>query len=233
MSTLNGGPGNIVTNGLVLYLDAANSRSYVSGSTVWRDLTTNFISGSLINGPKYSTVNGGSMVFDGIDDHINISTVVQLSAFTVSAWFNPKALPAGSSYPSVVTNIFNNNNVNYVIGWSFRSVNTFFVGYLNSGVGANWRTIDNISFTLGTPMNVTATFSSNLLTAYKNGSFVDSLVTPDSTSANNSSGIYIGRRWDTANYFNGDISLVQFYNRALSAAEILQNYNSTKARFGL
>jgi hypothetical protein len=67
MSTLNGGPGNIVTNGLVLYLDAANYLSYTSGSTVWRDLSSSNLSGSLINGPTFNSANGGYIACDGTE----------------------------------------------------------------------------------------------------------------------------------------------------------------------
>ena len=72
MSTLNGGPGNIVTNGLVLYLDAANYQSYISGSTTWYDLSGNNNSGSLVNGPTYSSTNAGSIVFDGTNDYVGL-----------------------------------------------------------------------------------------------------------------------------------------------------------------
>jgi hypothetical protein len=58
----------IVTDGLVLYLDAGNPYSYVSGSTNWNDLSRSMLSGSLVNGPTYNTGSLGSIVFDGVDD---------------------------------------------------------------------------------------------------------------------------------------------------------------------
>jgi hypothetical protein len=58
----------IVTDGLVLYLDAANTKSYVSGSTVWNDLSRSGYNGTLTNGPTFNISNGGSISFDGVDD---------------------------------------------------------------------------------------------------------------------------------------------------------------------
>ena len=71
MSTVQGGQGNIVTNGLVLNLDAANPRSYppAYNGTTWFDLSGNSNNGTLTNGPTYNTGSGGSIVFDGVDDY--------------------------------------------------------------------------------------------------------------------------------------------------------------------
>ena len=81
----------IVTNGLVLALDAGNTLSYVSGSTTWRDLSGNNNSGSLVNGPTFSTDGGGSIVFDGVDDYVNLqnnSTTNITNNFTFTAVFS-------------------------------------------------------------------------------------------------------------------------------------------------
>lgn len=63
---------HIVTDGLVLALDAANPTSYPGSGTTWRDLSGNNNSGSLVNGPTFNSVNGGSIVFDGSNDYVNI-----------------------------------------------------------------------------------------------------------------------------------------------------------------
>jgi hypothetical protein len=79
----------IVTDGMVLNLDAANRKSFVSGSTSWYDLSGGGNNGTLTNGPAYNSANGGSIVFDGIDD---ICSVVDTpfrfgNTFTISVWF--------------------------------------------------------------------------------------------------------------------------------------------------
>ena len=87
MGAVEGGP-NVVYDGLVLYLDAANNKSYVSGSTSWLDLTHNQNNGTLTNGPTYSSANLGSIVFDGSNDYVKLpnSSIFQLSNFTFNAW---------------------------------------------------------------------------------------------------------------------------------------------------
>ena len=83
MSTLTGGPG-LVTNGLVLYLDAANPSSYISGSLNWNDLSRSSLSGSLVNGPTFNTGSGGSIVFDGINDTVSIPYTTTLDPTEVT-----------------------------------------------------------------------------------------------------------------------------------------------------
>ena len=78
---------NTVTDGLVLYLDAANVKSYASGSTSWNDLVgTN--NGTLVNGPTFSRANGGSIVFDGTNDTTNFGNILNigLNSLTISCW---------------------------------------------------------------------------------------------------------------------------------------------------
>ena len=89
MSTQNGGP-NIITDGLVLYLDAGNTYSYTSGSTVWNDLSRSMLSGSLVNGPTFNTGSGGSIVFDGTNDYVLVNnlSITGNQSITVSAWIN-------------------------------------------------------------------------------------------------------------------------------------------------
>ncbi|MFY7884644.1 MAG: hypothetical protein ACOVOV_07360, partial [Dolichospermum sp.] len=85
------GTPTIVTNGLVLNLDAANTKSYVSGSTNWFSLGNPSLSGSLVNGPAFSSENGGSIVFDGVNDYVQIDnpSILQNQNFSISTWINP------------------------------------------------------------------------------------------------------------------------------------------------
>ena len=77
---------NIVTDGLVLYLDAANTKSYASGSTAWNDLV-GINNGTLVNGPTFNSANGGSIVFDGSNDYVSTTYNAVLTNFTFCAWF--------------------------------------------------------------------------------------------------------------------------------------------------
>jgi len=224
----------IVTDGLVLCLDAGNTKSYSGSGTVWNDLSGNGNSGTLINSPNFDNLNVGSILFDGIDDYGTTPFLGSFTSFTIDVWFTTKQFPSSNQYPAVICNIFNGSLVNYAIGWSFTNINTFFVGYYNGagGLGLNgWRMVSNISVDLNTPTNITMVYDNNLLSAYKNGVFFNSIV-PNLTP-NGVIGSYIGRRWDFANYFNGNINFISKYNRGLNNLEIQNNYNALKGRFGL
>ena len=85
--SFNNGP-TVVTNGLVLALDAGDRNSYVSGSTTWFDLT-GVNNGTLTNGPTFNTGSGGSIVFDGVDDYVNLganSSNYSRTSFTIDSW---------------------------------------------------------------------------------------------------------------------------------------------------
>jgi hypothetical protein len=88
MSTLNGGP-SIITDGLVLYLDAANTKSYISGSTTWNDVSKVGNNGTLINGPTFDSNNGGSIVFDGVNNSLSLLNEISLDeSWTLNYWQN-------------------------------------------------------------------------------------------------------------------------------------------------
>jgi hypothetical protein len=85
----------VITDGLVLYLDAANQYSYVSSSNTWRDISRAGANGTLTNGPTFSSANGGSIVFDGIDDYAtttrvpNMTTSSAEASITYEYWVQP------------------------------------------------------------------------------------------------------------------------------------------------
>ena len=86
-----------VTDGLVLYMDAANSKSYVSGSTTWNDISRSGNNGTLINGPTFNSSNGGSIVFDGTNDTTNLGNILNigLNSWTISCWFKINSYTSG------------------------------------------------------------------------------------------------------------------------------------------
>ena len=95
MATIGGS--NIVTDGLVLALDAANPRSYVSGSSTWNDLSGNNNSGSLVNGPTFSSANNGSFTFNGSTQYVDCGlSTFQPTALTLSTWVSRSSLNDGT-----------------------------------------------------------------------------------------------------------------------------------------
>jgi len=229
--------GKIVTNGLVLALNAADKNSYVSGSTVWNDLSGNDYSGSLIGGPTFNSGSGGSIVFDGTDDRVSRNTSLDTGQnFTVSAWIYPILL--GTTRRAVVANSYNYVGRN---GWDFSTggggVNNTF--YLSIGGDASFRVASANSLSLNTWQYITGvvTDGGGTITLYLNGN-----TTTTATSVITSGTIVypqpqlnVGFRdvGGTTDPYTGNIASVQVYNRALPQQEILQNYNAQKSRFNL
>ena len=234
MSTLGGGV-NIVKDGLVLYLDGSNTKSYVSGSTTWNDLTPNLNNGTLINGPTFNSGNGGSIVFDGTNELVQGSGISNITAFTISIWF--KMTGPGST--GGVTNTYYNslfgiNSGNRRILVATSTNVSITEGRILAQMGGSNYFSDATSLTVTNSWNnVVYTFSSNVATIYINGII-------QTTQSNSSvtfpdANIYLGAYNNpiTAYAMKGNISQSSIYNRSLSSSEVLQNYNATKSRFGL
>jgi hypothetical protein len=240
MSTLNGGPGNIVTNGLVLYLDAANYLSYVSGSTTWRDLSSSNLSGSLINGPTYNSGNAGSIVFDGTNDTTGLGNILNigLSSWTISCWFKI------NSYTSEIQGIMGKTSARSYVGrYTLFIENGFLNGLLQAESGGNYAISASV-----TPYNDSKWHNAVLsidrtqnMTLYMDTNNISATSVSASINVNltgSTDNLYIGSYGRSDGiaplyFFNGNISTAQIYNRALTTSEVLQNYNATKGRFGL
>jgi hypothetical protein len=215
---------NIVTNGLVLYLDAANSKSYVSGSTTWSDVSGNGRNGTLVNGPTFSSENGGSIVFDGTNDRVNLGNILDFGTndFTVELWC--KKSSAGAQYPKVISKGFYQ-----VSGWIVMT-------YVDSLIFAYGNPEQSVLYTF--PYTITNKWIHGVITRISNQVTVYGNATPgtSATVANNLTSPYnftIGANGIPGEFWGGNVSAVRVYNRALSAQEITQNYNATKTRFNL
>ena len=105
----------VVTDGLVLYLDAANPKSYVSGSTTWGDLSRGGNNGTLVNGPTFDGGNGGSIVFDGVNDYGTVPTnpLLITTEFTKSIWFNIISLPVDTN----IREVFRQSGLYFLISY--------------------------------------------------------------------------------------------------------------------
>ena len=238
MSTVGGGV-NIVTNGLVLYLDASNTKSYVSGSTTWNDLTPNLNNGVLTNGPTFNSANGGSVAFDGVDDYVKgdsiFSTLNGTNKLSLSMWLNvtdllsnrilfhiPKYLTASNSQVLIFL------RTTGVLDISVNSTGIYSRSISGSVTSNVWTNV-NINFDLSQAS------SANRIRPYVNGVDVFSLSNNPPLTFPVSTGEYwLGE--EANGYlapFKGNISNLILYNRVLTTSEILQNYNATKTKFGL
>jgi hypothetical protein len=218
---------NIITNGLVFYADVSNSRSYVSGSTKLNDISKNGTVGTLTNNPTFNSGSGGSLVFNGTNQYIK--GVDSKGLLNVGA----------SGNVTVEAFIYSTGNTNYFFTYGFPTVGTS-VSY---GVGvSNTGTI--LTRTGTSPQQSGGSIPSNQWTSvtvsfgtggykYINGSPISgngaATATPDTTGNWNIGALStLG-----GTYFTGRIACVRVYNRVLSAAEVLQNYNALKGKFGL
>jgi hypothetical protein len=227
----------IVTNGLVLCLDAANTKSYISGSTTWNDLSKSQLTSTLTNGPTFNTGSGGSIVFDGVDDRVSRTENINTGQnFTVDAWIYPTLL--GTTRRAVVASSYNSTSQN---GWLFSTAgfninNTFF---FSIGIDNAYRVAIANTLNLNQWVYISAVCQNGggSINLYKNGietSYATSLQSTNTLTYTNPQ-FNVGFRdvGGTTDPYTGNISVVQIYNRVLSAQEILQNYNATKGRFGL
>jgi hypothetical protein len=215
---------NIVTDGLILNLDCSQKSSYPGSGPSWYDLSGNGYNGTLLNGPTYSSANGGNVVFDGSNDHVSIpsSTNWNLStSSTVSVWCKPT------------------NGSGWVIAFDKGSWN----GWLISGSGSftyngqpgydDGVYVGGVSLGSWQMFTVVIDRQNALYKGYKNGAYItqSSITQTPMAYATN---LYLGSRGCVPdNFYNGAVSTACIYNRALSAAEVLQNYNAQKTKFGL
>jgi hypothetical protein len=220
MSIVTGGP-NIITSNLVLCLDAANSKSYPGSGTTWFDLSGNENNGTLVNGVGYNSGNGGSLVFDGVDDFVSIGNIGSPQQFTCSFWVIPTELnkDAGNNFRRILVSSVSNNFIlieqNGAISFRVPGVST--VNYTAGSVSLN------------TWSQVTCVYNQNHRIIYQNGNFVQQ--NQIGTGTVNLGTIQITDV--SAQIFKGNISNFNIYNRALTPQEINQNYNVLKSRFGL
>ena len=225
----------IVTNGLVLALDAGNTKSYTSGSTTWFDKSGNANNGTLTNGPTYSSANGGSIVFDGVDDLIIKNppfTGLPSSQLSVFIWVKFNSLSA--VYYELVSQgrtpsnyegewVLGTNNVSGSARLSFFDYNS---GYGFNVVNGNTILVTNQWYYLGFIKNGTSG------TFYVQGS-QDGTPTGINKTYTDTGYVIGGGYRDSSYYLSGNLASTQIYNRALSATEVQQNFNALRGRYGI
>jgi len=225
----------IITDGLVLCLDAANVKSYPGSGTTWTNLSGNSYNGTLTNGPTFSSANNGSIVFNGTNNYVDCGNLGSgFSNFTVEIWFkstnvanyrNPidcNWLQENASYSNLGPRLEQNNsgNLTWVVGSGSNVYSNLTV--VNSGLNS-------------TPYHcaVIVKSSSTNFNSYYNGNYITNI--SFSNWGGSMSSVNIGRGFSTSGerWFSGNISVVKIYNIALTASQILQNYNALRGRYGL
>jgi hypothetical protein len=211
----------IVTDGLVLCLDAGNSKSYPGTGTSWFDLSGNNYNGVLQNGVSYEGSNGGSLYFDGTDDYISIGNIGSPQNFSCCFWVNVTELNkgAGNDYRRVLVSSVSSNVILIEEAGqiSFRVPGVSSTNFTGGLVALNnWA-------------HICCTYNQSDRTIYQNAEFKNSQTIGAGT-------VNFGTIQITdvsIQSFKGYISAFRIYNKSLSAQEIKQNFNATKSRFGL
>jgi len=227
-NTRTGGLHQLVTDGLVLALDAANTSSYPGSGNTWTDLSGNSNTGTLTNGPTYSSDNGGVLSFDEVDDYVDIadSTSLQFGTgdFTISVWAYPRKVNYGGSDQGT---LISKNYLGVEIYLYQGRFNSYIGGVSNSITGSIYPLLTNTWYNF--VLQREGTSCSSYVNTVLNGSSTNS-----SSVSQVGTNFNIGRRTGSSAYtLNGNIAHVSMYNRALTAAEVLQNFNHLKDRFGI
>ena len=235
----------IVTNGLVLNLDAGFTPSYPTTATTWYDVSSGGNNGTLTNGPTFNSANNGSIVFDGVDDYavttqdqtpnLNITSFITLETWLKSTavansqhgdGVNSKGLSSDGNTGVYETLIVSSGEINY----------PFFRLRIVSNTPTYFPT--NISLSLNQIYHFVSTYDGSTMRIFINGVEAGTGLSTSGNIETNTQPLCIGvrlvhRNFGGDSFFSGNIFTNRIYNRALSQLEITQNYNAQKGRFGL
>ena len=216
----------IVTDGLVLCLDAANIRSYPKTGTTWTDLI-NQKQGTLRNGTSFDGSNSGNISFDGTNDYISTDfDPVEITGtnfvFSLCVYFNASAISTTSVFLGNVS-----GSGRYLIGLQNQSSNLY--GYFNLNNINNSGTSQSL-MSLNTWNHFTLTYDDASIKSYVNGVLVETTSTSGVIFVNWNN-MSIGRWTNGTQLMNGKIASMLHYNRALSADEVRRNYEATVGRY--
>ena len=221
---------SIVTDGLVFYVDAANENSYPGSGTTWTDMVSSNI-GTLTNGPSFDSGNGGSIDFDGSNDRTDFpdnSSFKPTGSMTLLVWAKGQS---GSTSIGIIGALGSSGNRGYFMGCNTTQ--------FRFSIASNSTTLVNVTAshtdTTSAPFMLTGVYSASThLKLYKNTSEIASNTSSiPATQYIGDKPLQIGNRGDSysTSFWNGNVYCAMIYNKALSADEILQNYNALKGRF--
>jgi hypothetical protein len=209
----------------VLYLDAGDPSSYPGTGTVWTDLVGAKVF-NLVNGPTYNSGDGGKINFNSGNSQYAIcnTSLSTLNNWTVGVWHYYTGGEIGSA-PCIVTETFIGGGINYSLG---KNDGPFSVGFFDGG----WRITDGYSLTPGNWYYIVGTYDGSTINLYVNNTLVDS-TNYTGTPTSSGSGIRLMERWDLSDYWDGYLSTVAIYDKALNSGQVSSIWNTTKSRYGL
>jgi hypothetical protein len=222
----------IVTNGLVLHLDAGDSASYPGSGTTWTDLSGNGNDGTLVNGVGYDSNNGGSLSFNGSNQYITCGNIPTIGTgdFAIDCWvYLPNVTPT-ACWRAIVT-----------IGNGFQTAGaiTLYAPRDSPPVNTTVAILNNVIPTISGTSNVNnSVWHHIVLTRLSNNLsiYVDAVLEASTSNTTNitQTPVTIGRDINCGStYYQGNIAQVAIYNKALTPSEVTQNFDALKGRYGL
>jgi hypothetical protein len=214
--------------------------SYPGAGTTWTDLSKNRNNGTLTNGPTFNSANGGSIVFDGTNDYVDLSNFNFINYCDYNKPFSlcARCKLSGTSFQQIMGR--------QLTGGTYRGIGLqLYNGNFRIGMFkdlSNGTVCDSSAISTNTYYDLVATFNgsnhSTGFSVYVNGEYdlqsVNAFGTIDQ-SVEASDGFVLGVRGQISGSkdgrFGGTLYGVLIYNRELTAAEVLQNYNATRGRF--
>ena len=217
----------IVPDGLIVYLDPANSRSYSGSGNTWYDISGNSLNASLVNNPSYTVSNRGTFILDGSSNYFTLpnNSILSLSEFTISIWV--KVLQLNADQYLVDTS----SNLNFGYGYSFRIRSNNTIRFWAYDANTLVETTETVSSNLWYHITVSYSNFSKTQRIYINGSLSASAQHTNAFVLADPQYLRIGHSQVLGGYSKAVIGQSMFYNRELSASEIKQNYDSSKGRY--
>jgi len=242
---------DIIEDGLVLALDAADRNSYPGSGTTWTDLSGNGNNGTLVNGVGYDSGNGGALSFDGSNDYINTSLTYQNNndytiscwintsvtqrcgligfrrAYTATDWWQTQIYITGDNLAGTSGNFLKLDDFNFNAGGSpeFPAQRSIFLNTESITTGT-WKNIVVSSDSVGARLYINAELKAQENSTPSPTRF-DAATFTIGAASNYPSGLLAGY------YYNGKMSNAKFYSKALTASEIQQNFNMLRGRYGI
>jgi hypothetical protein len=212
------------TDSLVLNLDAGDTTSYPRTGTTWYDRSGKGNHATLTNGPTYLFENGGVISFDGSDDTANIGSSAGFNItdeMSVFAWVN---LDSNSGWKGIFGGA--------VSGFVHFQLYNGGINVYVYGPAAPYANPDGVTIGTNVWNHIGFTFGNNTLKVYLNGEQLPTEVTGNGSNITSNSDVRVGWAYATSRLMQGKIPSVKVYNKALSSSEVLENYKSTRSRFG-
>lgn len=226
---------SVITSGLVLYLDAANPRSYPGSGTTWFDLSGNGNNGILTNSPTFSNTNRGALFFNGSNQYATLGTPSLLNGvqvpLTISLWARLSDIPQFAALWAVDKSLSGGGL------YSLLRVDSGVVRYFTSNSSGGWQYNQAFSVSANVwnfyTITVSGTISSPVVRIYLNDSFRSFNYAALTNSPDLTADFRIGYSERSNSPWSGDIASVTWYNRSLDYSEVVQNFNATRGRFGI